>query len=143
MLRLRMLGGLSIHHACEPLAPPASVASLGSADAGPTQLTGAATQRRPLALLAFLATAREGGTSRDEVLLHFWPDSTPARARNVLKQTLYALRRDLGTPDLLIARGDRLRLNPAVITSDVSELEAALECGDIARARELYVGPFL
>ena len=130
MLYLRMFGGLSIHHAAgqRPSSAP---------------ITGAATQRRPLALLAFLATAGDRGRSRDEVLLHLWPDSTPARARNVLKQTLYALRRDLDEPDVVLGDRDRLRLNAAVVTNDVAELEAALDRAQSERAGVLYRGPFL
>jgi tetratricopeptide (TPR) repeat protein len=134
-----MLGGLSIEHSAEERAPATPLAPTDTL----SLLSGAAVQRRPLALLAFLATAGDRGRSRDEVLLHFWPDSTPARARRVLKQTLYALRRDLGAPDLVTANGDWFRLNPAVLTSDVAELAAALNSGDIERALALYRGPFL
>jgi DNA-binding SARP family transcriptional activator/tetratricopeptide (TPR) repeat protein len=123
MLRLRTFGGLSIE---------------GEAGA----LTGAATQRRPLALLALLAVACERGCNRDDLLLYLWPESTPDRARHVLKQTLYTLRRDLRAPDLFIGSGE-LRLNPAIITSDTAEFENALERGDRARAVELYRGSFL
>ncbi|MGH8436578.1 MAG: hypothetical protein ACRERX_19405 [Pseudomonas sp.] len=139
MLRLLMLGGLSIEYAAEPRAqaparPPTETSP---------SLNGAAVQRRPLALLALLATAGEGGRSRDELLLHLWPDNTPARARNVLKQTLYSLRRDLRAPGLVLARGDRIRLNSAVLTSDLVELEAALDRGDVERVLALHRGPFL
>ena len=141
MLYLRMLGGLSIHHAVEERSPSASAAN--GAHPAPAALTGAATQRRPLALLAFLATAGDRGRSRDDVLLHLWPDSTPSRARNVLKQTLYALRRDLGAPDVVLSDNDRLRLNPAVVANDVAELDAALDRCQSERALALYRGPFL
>lgn len=139
MLRLRMLGGLSIEQVA--VEQPHSQ-SRSPRDASPA-LVGAAVQRRPLALLALLAMAGEHGLSRDEVLVHLWPDNTPARARNVLKQTLYSLRRDLRAPDLVLARGDHLRLNAIRLTSDVAELEAALDQGDVERALELYHGPFL
>ena len=135
-----MLGGLSIDHVAEE---PTSAAYLASTATPPAALSGAAVQRRPLALLAFLATNGDRGRCRDDVLLHLWPDSTPARARNVLKQTLYALRRDLRAPDLLITDGDRLRLNPDVVASDVAELEAALDRGELDRAVALHRGPFL
>jgi DNA-binding SARP family transcriptional activator len=133
-----MLGGLSIEHAAE-LSPSAATFSAGDT----LPVAGAAAQRRPLALLAFLATAPEGGRSRDQVLLHLWPDSTPTRARNVLKQTLYSLRRDLGAPDIVLQDGDRIRLNPALLTSDVAELEAALDRGEVERALALHRGRFL
>jgi tetratricopeptide (TPR) repeat protein len=135
-----MLGGLAIEHAADDRAQPPS---LEPTHTPPGALGAAAAQRRPLALLALLAIAGEAGRSRDEVLLHLWPDSTPVRARNVLKQTLYALRRDLGAPDLVLASGERLQLNPAVLTSDVAELEAALDRGEIERALALYRGSFL
>ncbi|MFL5492830.1 MAG: hypothetical protein ACJ8DC_00445 [Gemmatimonadales bacterium] len=123
MLRLRTLGGLAL-------------------EGHPSDLTGAATQPRPLALLALLAVAGERGMVRDELLLHLWPDSTPDRARNVLKQTLYALRRDLKAPDLVLGPNS-LRLNPLVITSDLAEVKEALASGDLTRVQALYRGPFL
>ena len=46
-------------------------------------------------------------------------------------------------PDVVLANGDRLRLNPKVVTSDVAELEAALDRGESERARVLFRGPFL
>lgn len=125
MLTLRTLGGLSIEGGDE-----AAVA-------------GAALQRRPLALLALLAAAGERGRGRDDLLLHLWPDSTPERGRNVLKQTVYALRRDLKAPELILTEHDTLLLNPAVIGSDIAEFGAAMERGDFNRAAELYRGPFL
>ena len=139
MLRLQMFGGLSID-AAEKRTVAASVAPI---DPSVLPLNGAAVQRRPLALLAFLAAARDAGRSREEVLLHLWPDSTPARARNVLKQTLYTLRRDLRAPDIVLTSGERYRLNPAVITSDVAEFETAIERGDVERAIAIHRGPFL
>jgi len=141
MLYLRMLGGLSIHHVTEQCATSASAAD-GVLPAT-SALIGAANQRRPLALLAFLATAGDRGRSRDEVLLHLWPESTPARARNVLKQTIYALRRDLGEPEVVLADRDRLRLNSAVVANDVAELEAALDRAQSERATALYRGALL
>jgi DNA-binding SARP family transcriptional activator len=140
MLRLQLLGTLSIEHAPGQSTHASSVATT---DTPAVPLNGAAVQRRPLALLAFLAAAREAGRSREEVLLHLWPDSTPARARNVLKQTLYTLRRDLHAPEIVLTHGHRYRLNPALITSDAAELEAAIARGDVERALALYRGPFL
>jgi Tfp pilus assembly protein PilF len=135
-----MLGGLSIEHVADHSAQALSLASNGATG---VRLNGASVQRRPLALLAFLAAGGERGQLRDEVLLHLWPDSTPQRARNVLKQTLYALRRDLHAPDVVFVRGNRLHLNPAVVTSDLAELEAALDGGEIDRALALHRGEFL
>jgi serine/threonine-protein kinase len=126
MLRLRTFGTLSIEGREGPL-------------------TGAATQRRRLALLALLATAGSRGMSRDKVVACLWPESDAERARHALAQLLYALRRDL--PDgALVAEGSMLRLSAELISSDVGDFEAALDAGDrasLARAVTLYVGPFL
>ena len=50
MLRLRTFGGLTLARDDDP------------------PMTGAATQRRRLAILALLAVARDGGMSRDKIL---------------------------------------------------------------------------
>ncbi|MFN2564352.1 MAG: winged helix-turn-helix domain-containing protein, partial [Gemmatimonadaceae bacterium] len=82
-MRLRTFGGISV-------------------DGAPQALGGAATQRRPLALLALLAAAGDRGISRERLLALLWPESNTEQARNALRQTLYALRRDLGAPELLL-----------------------------------------
>ena len=114
MLRLKILGGLSV-------------------ESGAAPLTGAATQRRRLALLALLAGAGERGMSRDKLLGYLWPDSDAEKGRNVLAQAVYALRRDLGAEQLFLGTSD-LRLNPDVITSDVAEFRAALSAGRLEDA---------
>ena len=105
-------------------------------------LTGAAAQRRTLALLAALAVAGEGGLSRDKIVGLLWPESDAERARHSLTQALYAARRALGADDLFVVNAD-VRLNRQRIGSDVSEFEAALDAGDLDRAVALYEGPFL
>ena len=97
--------------------------------------------RRGLAVLALLASA-EAGVSRDSLVAYLWPESDDERARNALRQTLFALRRDLGAPELVLGGAD-LALNPAAITSDVREFETARSAGELERAAELYAGPFL
>src|SRR5205085_1387695 len=63
---------------------------------GPDGLvTGAAVQRRKLALLTLLAVAGERGQSRDKLIAIMWPESEVERARHVLTQTLSSLRREL------------------------------------------------
>ncbi len=123
MLRLRTLGGLEVQ----------------GIDRQPG---GAAGRRRPLALLAFIASGRERGASRDTLLAYFWPESDTEHARNCLKQTIFALRRDLHD-DLFVSRTGSLRLNPALITTDTLEFEAARARGAHANAVALYRGPFL
>ena len=123
LLHLKTFGGLS-------------VASNGVA------VSGAAQQRKTLALLALLAAAGRTGLSRDKLVAYMWPEADAEHARGLLKQACYALRRDLHQPDLILG-ATQLRLNPDVITSDVQAFEAALERGDAAQAAELYGGPFL
>ena len=100
-----------------------------------------AQQNRRLALLAAVAAAGERGRNRDQLLLFFWPDASQQRARHSLEQTLYLIRRSV---DVEVFLGvNPLRLNPAVMTSDVAEFEVAIGAGDLAAAAELYRGPFL
>src|SRR3989454_6323247 len=120
MLHLKTFGGLSV-----------------AVDGSP--VTGAAVQRKTLALLALLATTKQG-VSRDKLIASLWPESDAAHGRNLLKQACYALRRDLHAPDLLLGATE-LRLNPAVISSDVRLFDEALERGDHAAAVALYGGP--
>ncbi len=123
MFQLRTFGGLEV-------------------DRTDRSLSGAAVRPRPLALLALVASARERGVSRDRLLAYFWPESDTKHARNCLKQTLFALRRDLHerlfTPD-----SASLRLNPAVITTDGLEFGTARARGAHADAVALYRGQFL
>ncbi len=123
MVHLITFGGLSV--------------TIGGAPAG-----GAGHQRKTLALLALLAVAGRRGVSRDKLIAYLWPDADTERARGLLKQACYALRRDLHTHDLLLGATE-LRLNPAVVTSDVELFQTALEQGDSLRAVSNYKGPFL
>ena len=123
MLKLRTFGGLAL--ASDERA-----------------MTGAAQQRRPLALLAILAVAGDRGVSRERLQALIWPESDETRARRVLAQTLYALRRDLGDPASIVGTTD-LRLNHKLISADVSDFECAVAAGQLERAIALYQGPFL
>ncbi|MEO8451078.1 MAG: BTAD domain-containing putative transcriptional regulator [Gemmatimonadota bacterium] len=121
MLRLNTFGGLWMDGS-------ALGAQLG---AGP---------RRRLALLAILAAAGPRGLSRDRLLLLLWPDSTEANARHALSQLLYMLRRDAG--EEIVTGATELRLDPALMSSDLADFETALSAGEPERAAELYKGPF-
>ncbi|HEY9478790.1 MAG TPA: BTAD domain-containing putative transcriptional regulator, partial [Gemmatimonadaceae bacterium] len=98
--------------------------------------------RRRLALLAMIAASGDLGLSRDKLLFYFWPEGSEERSRHALTQTLYALRRDMGGAEI-IAGSSELRLAREVISSDVGELNAALDAGQLERAVALYAGPFL
>lgn len=100
------------------------------------------TQRRRLALLAMVAAAGRQGASRDKVMACLWPESDQERARHALAQAVYTLRRGAGDQSLI--QGEReLRINPAILTSDVAELLDAAAAGNHPRVIELYAGPFL
>jgi DNA-binding SARP family transcriptional activator len=104
--------------------------------------TGAAQQRKTLGLLALLASARERGLSRDKLIAALWPETDAEHGRKLLKQACYALRRDLQAQELFLG-SIQLRLNPAVISSDVEAFASDLEQNDPAGAVALYAAPFL
>jgi DNA-binding SARP family transcriptional activator len=109
-------------------------------DDGP--LAGAVTQPRRTAILALIARAADRGIAREKILNYLWPDSDEEHGRRVLTKALSALRADLGAEDVFLGLSD-LRLNPAVVTCDVIEFEAAVAEADLDRAATLYRGPFL
>jgi eukaryotic-like serine/threonine-protein kinase len=123
MLHLRTFGGLSV-------------------DMDGTPGTGAAQQRKTLALLALLAAAGHRGLSRDKLIAALWPETDAGHGRGLLKQACYALRRDLDAPDLFLG-SIQLRLNPLVIASDVQSFASALEQNDPSGAVSCYTAPFL
>ena len=104
--------------------------------------TGSATRRRRLALLALLAVARDRGLNRDKVQAYLWPESDTERARHGLNQLVYFQRRHLGSGDLFLGK-KTLRLNQAVLTTDVWDFEDALDAGAHEAAVRLYTGAFL
>jgi alpha-tubulin suppressor-like RCC1 family protein/DNA-binding SARP family transcriptional activator len=123
-LRLRTFGGLSL------------------TDQSDQPLPEALNLRRPLVLLALLAVSGQTGMSREKVCSLISPESDTEHGRNTLKQTVFRLRRASGEPEI-ISGATELRLNPAVISSDVGDFLDALKLGERRRAVELYAGPFL
>jgi serine/threonine-protein kinase len=123
MLHLRTFGGLSV-------------------DIDGIPGTGAAQQRKTLALLALLAAAGHRGLSRDKLIAALWPETDAGHGRGLLKQACYALRRDLDAPELFLG-SIQLRLNPLVIVSDVQSFASALEQNDPSGAVSCYTAPFL
>jgi DNA-binding SARP family transcriptional activator len=104
--------------------------------------TGAAQQRKTLGLLALLAASAQRGLSRDKLIATLWPETDAEHGRGLLNQACYALRRDLHAPELFLG-SIQLRLNPAVISSDVEAFAGALEENDPAGAVSCYPAPFL
>ena len=125
------------------LSPSARLLLLGSAqlegERGP--ITGRSAQRRRIALLAILAVARRG-VSRDKLIGYLWEEADTDRARRLLSEAVYVLRKSLGE-DAVLAAGDELRLNEAVVGCDVVAFTTALESRNFAAAAALYRGPFL
>jgi DNA-binding SARP family transcriptional activator/Flp pilus assembly protein TadD len=100
------------------------------------------THRKRLVLLAVLAAAGPRGVSRDKLLAMFWPESDTDRARANLKQAVFTLRRELGAPEVIVGAGE-LRLNEAVMQSDLAAFACAIEAGNLREAVTLYTGEFL
>src|SRR5262249_17344726 len=95
---------------------------------------------------------------RETVIEAIWPEDAPAAARHKLSVALSSLRRQLeppGVPAGAVILADRFNvgLNPASVTTDVADFEAALRSAQASRAvdREellarvvaLYVGDLL
>jgi DNA-binding SARP family transcriptional activator len=97
--------------------------------------------RRRLALLARLGASGAKGVSRDELLALLWPERDLESGRHSLDQLLYETRRALGASP--VVGSATLRLDPAVISCDVAEWQAALQRSDFEAAVALYRGPFL
>ena len=113
------------------------------ADESGQALTGAASQRRILSLLAVLGVAGDSGLSRDKILGLLWPDAEEERARHSLTQSLYAARRAVGSDELFVVTPTSIRLNFEIVGCDVREFEARLDAGDLEAAVSRYDGPFL
>ena len=123
MLSLRLLGGLSLQ-------------------GDRTTLTGPATQRHRLALLALLAVSRSRTLSRDKLIAWLWPERDVEHARNLLSQGVHALRRAMGEA-AIVSTHDGLRMDPAAVACDLVAFEDAIAAGELERAIGLYTGPFL
>lgn len=139
MLRVRTLGGLVV----ERLAAASSSAD-GTRGVSPPieRVLGAAAQPRRLALIAMIARAGHRGVSRDRLISTLWPDADEEAARQALKQSLYALRRDAGVGELFVGTRD-LSLNAEVARSDVIDFEECARSGQLERAAACYTGTFL
>ena len=78
-------------------------------------LSGAAGQRRLLAILSILAAAGERGVTRDKLLSLLWADGDAEKSRHALTQSLYHIRKVLGVDRLFLGTADvRLETLPDV-----------------------------
>jgi TolB-like protein/DNA-binding SARP family transcriptional activator len=105
---------------------------------------GVLAQPRRAALLCYLALATPRGFHRRDTLFAlFWPEYDADAARHALRQSIYFLRRALGT-DAIVSRGDEeLALAPDQVRCDVWAFDAAVEEGRPADALALYRGELL
>jgi len=123
MFVLRVLGSLSLQR-----------------EGGP--VPGAALQKRRVGLLALLAAGGDQGLARDRLQAWLWPESDSTRARHALDQLVYATRRALEV-DPFMAEGRDLRLDPSVITSDISAFERGIRLKRWEDAVAAYGGALL
>ena len=97
-------------------------------------VTGVAAQQRALVVLAAIALAGVKGVSRDWLVALLWPESEEERARHVLAQLLYNLRRGLDAQSPIAAAGRQLWLDLSVVRADVRTFLDALREGSDAGA---------
>jgi hypothetical protein len=105
--------------------------------------SGAATQPKRLALLAYLVVATpRGPRRRDTLLALFWPERSEDEARNALRQGPHHLRRVLGQ-DAIGSNADEIAIDDSSIRCDAVEFERLLDVVRAADAMALYAGDFL
>ena len=97
--------------------------------------------QRRLVLLALAAEAGERGLPRDRSIAFLWPEADEEHARRSLNQLRYTLRREVGADPLTGTL--TLRLDPAVVSSDLEHFRAAIAAGDVDQAMALHAAPFL
>src|SRR5262249_48126173 len=129
--------------------PPARLDLLGgfrltSGDGRPVDVLA----KKNRALLGFLSLAPRHEATRQRLIGLLWSDRGEEEARTSLRQALASLRKDLAAldSDSLVLVGDRVRLDPNLVTVDVGEFlatSAAAEATELRRAADLYAGPFL
>jgi TolB-like protein len=101
-------------------------------------------QPKRLALLAWLATALPRGPWRRDALLPvFWPALDEGRARSALRQTVFHLREALPAGALPSLGTQDVRLDIALVGSDVGDFEQLLDVGREEDALALYHGDLL
>jgi DNA-binding SARP family transcriptional activator/biotin operon repressor len=134
VLRICLLGGLTLAWGDAPLSPVAGVAARS--------------------LLAYLVTYRDRPHTRDLLVGTFWPDLPDSVARRRLSQSLWQIRRALRPHPALLIEGDTVQFNPDLpLWLDVEQFEQQVASGkqrdetlaadSLLLAVELYQGDFL
>jgi DNA-binding SARP family transcriptional activator len=128
-LHLKLLGGFSL--------------------VGPSRREIALIPRKARALLAYIALQPQHMQSRHKVAGLLWEYSDEQRARNSLRQTLFAIRQNLKKADALhalVCTDDVIQLNPESTAVDVSTFECLASRNgtvDWMQMIELYSGDLL
>jgi len=104
--------------------------------------------RKGEAILGYLAVANGQVASREALATLLWGESDQSRARQSLRQALFALTREFAQHEVtaLHLESQLVSLYPGSFWVDVAEFEARVTSGtpeDLARASELYRGEFL
>ena len=89
--------------------------------------------RKPRALLAYLALHPGKSFSRERLTGLLWGDRAEEQARASLRQALVELRTfAIGPTPLLSVEREHVTLNPKALTTDIGQLDALAEQGDLA-----------
>ncbi|WP_309718287.1 NB-ARC domain-containing protein [Armatimonas sp.] len=99
-------------------------------------------RRKVAALFALLTLRPRQKHSREELAVQLWPDANTETGRRNLRQTLLYLRQSFEPLELICSDSQTLWLCEG-ITTDVAAFEAAIQMGDLARARSLWRGELL
>lgn len=100
------------------------------------------------AMLGILAMSPHMDVTRDKLAGLLWSDRADEQARNSVRQSLVALRKDFAGIDdgILVLTGDRIALDKKYISIDCREFlisSASSEIENQRRAASFYAGPFL
>jgi DNA-binding SARP family transcriptional activator len=104
--------------------------------------------RKAEALIAYLALAPGQASSRERLAALLWGDSDQGRARQSLRQAIFALTKALAQRDLSLLRleSQAVRLAENALRVDAVEFDRLIADGSkaaLARASELYAGELL
>ena len=104
--------------------------------------------RKAEALLAYLAMAPGKTASREKLAALLWGESDQQRARQSLRQALFALTREFAQAEVSLLRmeSQMVSLDPTAIWVDIGAFQGLVETGDadqLIDAAACYTGPFL
>jgi DNA-binding SARP family transcriptional activator len=104
--------------------------------------------RKAEALIAYLALAPGQSSSRERLAALLWGDSDQGRARQSLRQAIFALTKAFAQRDLSLLRleSQAVRLAENAMSVDAVEFDGLIADGSkaaLVRANELYVGELL